>query len=156
MTTLLEVANSKVLSERAALSMLPKKVTDACVAAADFPTSALLDDFSGVSFTKPVPIALHCTLHFLHSLPASAFSLSIMPQAGITYFLSVFLDSEDLNQTIEMTTRMAEAGADAAVVITPFYFKNKMNSEALKIHFTAVADASPIPILLYSVPANTG
>ena len=51
---------------------------------------------------------------------------------------------------------MAEARADAAVVITPFYFKNKMNSEALKIHFTAVADASPIPILLYSVPANTG
>ena len=63
---------------------------------------------------------------------------------------------ESTNQTIEMTTKMAEAGADAAVVITPFYFKNKMNSEALKIHFTAVADASPIPILLYSVPANTG
>ena len=55
-----------------------------------------------------------------------------------------------------MTAKMAEAGADAAVVITPFYFKNKMNSEALKIHFTAVADASPIPVLLYSVPANTG
>ena len=51
---------------------------------------------------------------------------------------------------------MAEAGADAALVITPFYFKNKMNSEALKQHFTSVADSSPIPVLLYSVPANTG
>ena len=84
MTTLLEVANVKGLSDTMTLSMLPKKVTDACVAA-DFPTSALLDDFSGVSFTKPVPIALHCALHFLHSLPASAFRLSIMPQAGILY-----------------------------------------------------------------------
>ena len=55
-----------------------------------------------------------------------------------------------------MTKKMAEAGADAALVITPFYFKNKMNSEALKQHFTSVADSSPIPVLLYSVPANTG
>jgi len=63
---------------------------------------------------------------------------------------------ESTAQTIDMTKKMAEAGADAAVVITPFYFKNKMNSEALRIHFTSVADASPIPVLLYSVPANTG
>ena len=38
---------------------------------------------------------------------------------------------------------------DAAVVITPCYFKNKMDSAALKKHFISVADASPIPIILY-------
>ena len=63
---------------------------------------------------------------------------------------------ESTAHTIDMTNKMAEAGADAALVITPFYFKNKMNSEALTQHFTSVADASTIPILLYSVPANTG
>ena len=58
--------------------------------------------------------------------------------------------------TIDMTRAMAEAGADAAVVITPCYFKNRMTDQALLSHFTAVADSSPIPIILYSVPANTG
>ena len=50
---------------------------------------------------------------------------------------------------------MGSVGADAAVVITPSYFKAKMNSAALQEHFTAVADHSIIPIILYSVPANT-
>ena len=54
-----------------------------------------------------------------------------------------------------MTSEMAKAGADAAVVITPSYFKAKMNNSALIQHFEAVADASPIPVILYSVPANT-
>jgi len=59
--------------------------------------------------------------------------------------------------TIQMTQRMAEeAKADAAVVITPHYFKSAMTGQALKLHFQAVADASSIPILLYNVPKNTG
>eukprot|EP00088_Acartia_fossae_P062881 TRINITY_DN7624_c0_g1_i3.p1 TRINITY_DN7624_c0_g1~~TRINITY_DN7624_c0_g1_i3.p1 ORF type:complete len:327 (-),score=72.00 TRINITY_DN7624_c0_g1_i3:19-999(-) len=63
---------------------------------------------------------------------------------------------ESTLHTIEMTNLMAQAGADAAVVITPCYFKNKMSSAALEKHFLAVADASTIPVILYSVPANTG
>ena len=51
---------------------------------------------------------------------------------------------------------MFEFISDAAVVITPFYFKAKMSAIALEEHFTAVADVSSIPIILYSVPANTG
>ena len=63
---------------------------------------------------------------------------------------------ESTQATVAMTQAMAQAGADAAVVITPFYFKNRMNDDALYEHFTRVADASPIPVILYSVPANTG
>jgi len=64
---------------------------------------------------------------------------------------------ESTQATIQMTNAMAEAGADAAMVITPFYFKAKMMAgTVLEDHFTAVADASRIPIILYSVPANTG
>ena len=63
---------------------------------------------------------------------------------------------ESTAHTIEMTAAMADAGADAAVVVTPCYFKGRMNAAALTRHYEAVADASPVPIVLYSVPANTG
>lgn len=58
-------------------------------------------------------------------------------------------------ETIKMTEAMAEAGCDAAVVVTPCYYKGGMTAAALEAHYTAVADASPVPVVLYSVPANT-
>ncbi len=58
--------------------------------------------------------------------------------------------------SVEATQRAADAGADAVLVITPFYYKGEMTSDALKRHFFAVADASPVPVLVYNVPANTG
>lgn len=58
--------------------------------------------------------------------------------------------------TIAFTRRMAEAGADAALVRPPSYFKGKMTREALKRHYLAVADAAPIPVILYNIPQNTG
>jgi len=50
---------------------------------------------------------------------------------------SLFLATRD---TIDMTTKMAEAGADAALVVTPCFYKNGMTSEALEKHFTKVSD----------------
>jgi 4-hydroxy-2-oxoglutarate aldolase len=58
--------------------------------------------------------------------------------------------------TIALNERAAEAGADAALVLPPFFYRGQMHDRALAAHFTAVADASPIPILLYNMPANTG
>ncbi|NXF32661.1 HOGA1 protein, partial [Nyctibius bracteatus] len=63
---------------------------------------------------------------------------------------------ESTQATIELTVSMAEAGADVALVVTPCYYRGAMTSAALVQHYTEVADASPIPTLLYSVPANTG
>ncbi len=57
---------------------------------------------------------------------------------------------------IDSTRRVADAGADAALVITPYFYKSHMTSGALAAHFTAVADNSPIPVLVYNVPQNTG
>ncbi len=57
--------------------------------------------------------------------------------------------------TIEMTRAMAEAGAGAALVVTPSYYKSRMDAPALTAYYTQVADAAPIPIILYNVPANT-
>lgn len=58
--------------------------------------------------------------------------------------------------TIAATRRAAEAGADAALVLPHFYFKGAMTTPVLARHYRAVADASPIPIMLYSVPQFTG
>jgi 4-hydroxy-2-oxoglutarate aldolase len=62
---------------------------------------------------------------------------------------------ESTRGTIALTERVARLGADVAIVVTPGYFRAKMTAEALEAHFVAVADAAPIPVLLYSVPANT-
>jgi 4-hydroxy-2-oxoglutarate aldolase len=59
-------------------------------------------------------------------------------------------------ETIDLTRKAAEIGANAALVITPSYYRKAMTPEALSVHFRAVADASPIPVILYNMPANTG
>jgi 4-hydroxy-2-oxoglutarate aldolase len=63
---------------------------------------------------------------------------------------------ESTQATVDLTYRMEEAGADFALVVTPHYFKGRMTAEALENHYQRVAEASQIPVLLYSVPANTG
>jgi 4-hydroxy-2-oxoglutarate aldolase len=57
---------------------------------------------------------------------------------------------------IEAVRRAAGAGADAVLVITPYFYKGAMTEDVFIRHFTAVADASPVPVLLYNVPQNTG
>lgn len=57
--------------------------------------------------------------------------------------------------TIAATARAARAGADAVLVLTPFYFKSQMTHDALVAHYHAVADAAPVPVLLYNFTAVT-
>jgi 4-hydroxy-2-oxoglutarate aldolase len=58
--------------------------------------------------------------------------------------------------TIAATKRAARTGADAVLVLTPFYFKAQMTPDALADHYRAVADASPVPVLLYNFTNVTG
>jgi len=55
-------------------------------------------------------------------------------------------------ESIELTQEAADAGANYAMVIPPGYFKSAMTDASLERFFTEVADASPIPILLYNFP----
>lgn len=71
-------------------------------------------------------------------------------------FLIVGTGMESTVETIAMTDAMAAAGAQIAIVVTPSYFTKLMTAQSLEGHFEKVADASPIPVLLYNVPANTG
>ncbi len=63
---------------------------------------------------------------------------------------------ESTAETISRTKRAAELGYDAALVKTPYYYKPGYKPEVLIAHYRSVADASPIPVLLYSVPQFTG
>jgi 4-hydroxy-2-oxoglutarate aldolase len=59
-------------------------------------------------------------------------------------------------ETIRLTKSAAEIGADAALVLNPFYYKGLMNKSALVRHFHKVAEASEIPVIIYNMPANSG
>ncbi len=56
--------------------------------------------------------------------------------------------------TLDRTERAADAGADAALVVTPYYYGH--DATELAAHYRDVADESPIPVYLYSVPGRTG
>src|SRR5579862_8514101 len=63
---------------------------------------------------------------------------------------------ETTAETIERSRRAAELGYDAVLIKTPHYFKPLLTPAALERHYLAVADASPLPVLIYSIPQYTG
>jgi 4-hydroxy-2-oxoglutarate aldolase len=63
---------------------------------------------------------------------------------------------ESTKATIAATARAAAAGVDAVLVRTPSFFKAQMSAEIFVRHYTEVADASPVPVLLYNVTMFTG
>src|SRR3989442_234802 len=63
---------------------------------------------------------------------------------------------ESTQAAIKASKRAAEHGADAVLVRTPGFFKMQMTNDAFVRHYTAVADASPVPVLLYNFTALTG
>jgi len=63
---------------------------------------------------------------------------------------------ESTQAAVKASKRAAEHGADAVLVRTPAFFRTQMTTDAFVRHYTAVADASPVPVLLYNFTALTG
>ena len=61
--------------------------------------------------------------------------------------------SNDTHHAVEMTKFAASIGADAALCVTPYY--NKPNQTGLIRSFSAIADATDLPVILYNVPSRT-
>lgn len=62
--------------------------------------------------------------------------------------------SNDTDHGCALAAKSAECGADALLLVTPYY--NKTTQAGLIAHFTAMADAAGIPVILYNVPSRTG
>ena len=62
--------------------------------------------------------------------------------------------TNDTDATIRATRRAAELGADAALVVAPYY--NRPDQRMLESHFRAVADEGGLPVVVYNVPSRTG
>ena len=71
-------------------------------------------------------------------------------------FLIAGVGIDSTAETIVRARRAAELGYDAVLVKTPHYFKPLLTLAALERHYLAVADASPVPVLIYSIPQYTG
>lgn len=64
--------------------------------------------------------------------------------------------AESTRATIELTRAAATLGIDAALVVTPHYYKTRYDHAAFVNHYLRVAEASPVPILIYIMAAYTG
>lgn len=63
---------------------------------------------------------------------------------------------ESTHAAVQAARRAADLGVDAVLVRTPSFFKSQMTGDAFIRHYTAVADASPVPVVLYNMTAVTG
>ena len=92
----------------------------------------------------------------LSGAEAEAVLITVKENAAHDKKLIAGTGAESTAETIERTKRAAELGYDAALVKTPYYYKPAYKTENYIAHYQRVADASPIPVLLYSVPQFTG
>lgn len=76
---------------------------------------------------------------------------SVTELAGEKWLLAG-VSAESTRAAIRLTRDAAEAGADAVLVAPPSYYMPQLTPEALREHYRDVADASPVPVLLYQVP----
>lgn len=66
--------------------------------------------------------------------------------------LIVGTGAESTRTCLQQTRDAARRGADAVLVVAPHYYGNAMTTDALRLHYRRVADESPVPVILYSIP----
>lgn len=81
---------------------------------------------------------------------------AVSQTAATDKFIIAGSGCESLRATLDLTNKLGDMGASAALVITPFYYRTQMDEIALISYYTTLADKSTIPIVIYSVPKFTG
>ncbi len=94
--------------------------------------------------------------HFLSDEEKLRLVREARPRISSGRTMIVGAGKESTRLTIEFVRRIADLGADLALIGTPCYYKPRMGDDALFAHFWSVADESPIPILIYNMPSFTG
>jgi len=79
---------------------------------------------------------------------------AVRDAVGVSARLTVGTGTNDTSRSVERTIRATDGGADAVLVVTPYY--NRPSQAGLIAHFTAVATATELPVLLYDIPSRTG
>ncbi len=70
--------------------------------------------------------------------------------------LIVGASRESAKEAVAFINRMADLGAEAALVKPPYYYKSRINRDSLKAFYFRVADEAKIPLIIYHIPQNTG
>ena len=79
---------------------------------------------------------------------------AVQDEVGDRAFVVCGTGSNDTRHSVELTRMAAEGGADAVLVVTPYY--NKPNQAGLRAHFEAIAEAAgTVPMILYNIPSRT-
>lgn len=78
---------------------------------------------------------------------------AVVDEVGADATIVCGTGTNDTAHSVELTRAATEAGADAALVVTPYY--NKPNRAGLRAHFRAVARATDLPVILYNIPSRT-
>jgi 4-hydroxy-tetrahydrodipicolinate synthase len=126
------------------------------------------DEAGGLDEEAARRLARHLVEHGSHGLVVSgttgesptlsadetlALLAAVRQEVGEEAALICGTGSNDTRHAAELTRAVAEAGADAALVVAPYY--NKPNRAGLRAHYEAVAEAAPeLPIVLYNIPSR--
>ncbi len=117
---------------------------------------ALVEHLNGTGLSGY--LALGSNGEAVHLTPAEAPAVVRAVREAAAPGMTVLAGTGQLSTaaTLDATARAAAAGADAVLVFPPFYYRGLMTGDALRRHFETVASASPVPVVLYNVPVNTG
>ncbi|KID86870.1 L-threo-3-deoxy-hexulosonate aldolase [Metarhizium guizhouense ARSEF 977] len=95
--------------------------------------------------------AVHCTRE--EKLAVTKATREALDEAGFTATPIILGATEgSVRGTVELSKLAAEAGADYTLLLPPSYYRAQIDEESIVDYFTAVADASPLPVIIYNYP----
>jgi len=115
---------------------------------------ANLESYSGAGLAGSLVLGSNGEAHVLDE--SEKLQLIASARRGTKGMLLAGCGLEATDATTVLVKKAAAAGADLALLLPPHYFRARTDDDLLRRHYETVAEASPIPVLFYSVPAVTG